>query len=72
MTKRGNQSRDDRGSHRSSQHIRDKKKREGLAKRFRNPKDSLKLVIVRDMWLAGFDVPCLHIMYLDKYMRSHG
>jgi len=54
------------------QHIRDKKRREGLAKRFKNPKDSLKLVIVRDMWLTGFDVPCLHTMYLDKYMRSHG
>ena len=54
------------------QHIRDKKRREGLAKRFKNPKDPLKLVIVRDMWLTGFDVPCLHTMYLDKYMRSHG
>ena len=54
------------------QHIRDKRRREGLAKRFKNPKDSLKLVIVRDMWLTGFDVPCLHTMYLDKYMRSHG
>lgn len=54
------------------QHIRDKKRREGLAKRFKNPKDSLRLVIVRDMWLTGFDVPCLHTMYLDKYMRSHG
>jgi type I restriction enzyme R subunit len=54
------------------QHIRDKKRREGLAKRFKNPKDSLQLVIVRDMWLTGFDVPCLHTMYLDKYMRSHG
>lgn len=54
------------------QHIRDKRRREGLAKRFKNPKDSLRLVIVRDMWLTGFDVPCLHTMYLDKYMRSHG
>src|SRR5262249_57730493 len=54
------------------QHIRDKRRREGLAKRFKNPKDSLKLVIVRDMWLTGFDVPCLHTMYLDKYIRSHG
>jgi type I restriction enzyme, R subunit len=54
------------------QHIRDKKRREGLAKRFKNPKDPLKLVIVRDMWLTGFDVPCLHTMYVDKYMRSHG
>jgi type I restriction enzyme R subunit len=54
------------------QHIRDKRRREGLATRFKNPKDLLKLVIVRDMWLTGFDVPCLHTMYLDKYMRSHG
>jgi type I restriction enzyme, R subunit len=54
------------------QHIRDKRRREGLAKHFKNPKDGLKLVIVRDMWLTGFDVPCLHTMYLDKYMRSHG
>lgn len=54
------------------QHIRDKRRREGLAKRFKNPKDAMKLVIVRDMWLTGFDVPCLHTMYLDKYMRSHG
>src|SRR5260370_34543651 len=54
------------------QHIRDKRRREGLAKHFKNPKDSMKLVIGRDMWLTGFDVPCLHTMYLDKYMRSHG
>src|SRR5579885_1099779 len=54
------------------QHIRDKRRREELAKRFKDPKDPMKLVIVRDMWLTGFDVPCLHTMYLDKYMRSHG
>ncbi len=54
------------------QHIRDKRRREGLAKRFKDPRDPMKLVIVRDMWLTGFDVPCLHTMYLDKYMRSHG
>jgi type I restriction enzyme R subunit len=42
-----------------------------LEKRFKNPKDSLKLVIVRDMWLTGFDVPCLHTMYVDKPMRDH-
>jgi type I restriction enzyme R subunit len=53
-------------------HIRDKRRRDALAKRFKNPRDSMKLVIVRDMWLTGFDVPCLHTMYLDKYMRSHG
>jgi type I restriction enzyme R subunit len=54
------------------QHIRDKKRREKLAHRFRDPKDGFRIVIVRDMWLTGFDVPCLHTMYLDKYMRSHG
>lgn len=53
-------------------HIRNKKALEALAKRFRNPKDPLKLVIVRDMWLTGFDAPCLHTMYVDKPMRGHG
>lgn len=54
------------------QHIRNKPRRKELAKRFKSPKDSLKIVIVRDMWLTGFDVPCLHTMYLDKPMRGHG
>lgn len=45
--------------------------RKKLEKRFKNPKDPLKLVIVRDMWLTGFDVPCLHTMYVDKPMREH-
>jgi type I restriction enzyme, R subunit len=53
-------------------HIRNKLRREALAKRFKDPDDSLKLVIVRDMWLTGFDVPCLHTMYADKPMQSHG
>ncbi|HYE37088.1 type I restriction endonuclease subunit R [Methylocaldum sp.] len=53
-------------------HIRNKPRREALAKRFKDPKDPLKLVIVRDMWLTGFDVPCLHTMYIDKPMRGHG
>lgn len=53
-------------------HIRSKAKREELAKRFKDPDDEMKLVIVRDMWLTGFDVPCLHTMYLDKPMRGHG
>jgi type I restriction enzyme R subunit len=53
-------------------HIRNKPRREGLAKRFRDPKDSLRLVLVRDMWLTGFDAPCLHTMYVDKPMRGHG
>ena len=43
-----------------------------LAKRFKDPDDPLKLVIVRDMWLTGFDAPCLHTMYVDKPMRGHG
>ena len=53
-------------------HIRNKPRREELAKRFRNPTDPLKLVLVRDMWLTGFDAPSLHTMYLDKPMRGHG
>jgi type I restriction enzyme R subunit len=53
-------------------HIRTKKVRENLAKRFKNPSDPFKVVIVRDMWLTGFDVPCLHTMYVDKPMRGHG
>lgn len=54
------------------QHIRDKRRREALGKRFKDAKDPLKIVIVRDMWLTGFDVPCLHTMYADKPMRGHG
>ncbi len=53
-------------------HIRNKPKREALAKRFRDPNDPFKLVIVRDMWLTGFDAPSLHTMYVDKPMRGHG
>jgi len=53
-------------------HIRNKERREFLANRFRNPEDPFKLVIVRDMWLTGFDCPSLHTMYLDKPMRAHG
>ena len=53
-------------------HIRDKRRREALANRFRNPNDLFKLVIVRDMWLTGFDAPSLHTLYLDKPMRAHG
>lgn len=48
-----------------------KQDRRELAVRFKDPSDSLKLVIVRDMWLTGFDVPCLHTMYIDKPMRGH-
>jgi type I restriction enzyme R subunit len=54
------------------QHIRNKPRREALAKRFKAPKDPFKIVIVRDMWLTGFDAPCLHTMYVDKPMRGHG
>jgi type I restriction enzyme R subunit len=54
------------------QHIRNKERREKLADRFRDAKDQLKVVIVRDMWLTGFDAPSLHTMYLDKPMRGHG
>jgi type I restriction enzyme R subunit len=53
-------------------HIGNKARRDLLAKRARNPNDSLKLVIVRDMWLTGFDAPCVHTMYVDKPMRGHG
>ena len=53
-------------------HIRNKPRREALAARFKDPADPLRIVIVRDMWLTGFDVPCLHTMYLDKPMRGHG
>jgi type I restriction enzyme R subunit len=53
-------------------HIRSKKRREELAKAFKNPKKPFKIVIVRDMWLTGFDAPSLHTMYVDKPMRGHG
>lgn len=55
------------------QHIRNKNRREKLAKTFsKKPHHPFKLVIVRDMWLTGFDVPNLHTMYVDKPMRGHG
>ena len=53
-------------------HIRNKARREALANRFRDPEDRLQVVLVRDMWLTGFDAPSLHTMYLDKPMRGHG
>ncbi len=52
-------------------HIRNKTGRDLLARRFKDPDDELQLVIVRDMWLTGFDVPCLHTMYVDKPMGGH-
>jgi len=53
------------------QHVRNKPRRKEIGNRMKNPADELKLVIVRDMWLTGFDVPCLHTMYIDKPMRGH-
>ena len=53
-------------------HIRSKDKRRKLANRFKNAKDPFRIVIVRDMWLTGFDAPCLHTMYADKPMQGHG
>uniref|UniRef100_E6PF36 type I site-specific deoxyribonuclease n=1 Tax=mine drainage metagenome TaxID=410659 RepID=E6PF36_9ZZZZ len=52
-------------------HIRNKSRRRAIEKRFKDPADALKLVIVRDMWLTGFDVPALHTMYVDKPMKGH-
>jgi type I restriction enzyme R subunit len=54
------------------QHVRNKQRREQLALRFKKSEDPLQLVLVRDMWLTGFDAPSLHTMYVDKPMRSHG
>ena len=53
-------------------HIRNKSRREALAQRFRDAADALRVVLVRDMWLTGFDAPSLHTMYVDKPMRGHG
>ena len=52
-------------------HIRNKPRREALANRFSDAKDPFRIVIVRDMWLTGFDAPSLHTMYVDKPMRGH-
>ncbi len=53
-------------------HIRNKERRREMATRFKDAKDPFRIVIVRDMWLTGFDAPCLHTMYADKPMRGHG
>ena len=53
-------------------HLHTKDERDLLADRMKDPKDELKLVIVRDMWLTGFDAPSMHTMYIDKPMRGHG
>jgi type I restriction enzyme R subunit len=54
-----------------AKHHTTKEQRRRLADRMKDPNDELKLVIVRDMWLTGFDVPCLHTLYIDKPMRGH-
>jgi type I restriction enzyme R subunit len=53
-------------------HVRSKLRREALAKRFRDAADPFRVVLVRDMWLTGFDAPSLSTMYVDKPMRGHG
>ena len=55
-----------------SKHLMTGKVKKDIENRFKNPADPLKIVIVRDMWLTGFDVPCLHTMYIDKPMQGHG
>ena len=52
-------------------YVRNKRRRENIKQRFKDPKDPLKVVIVRDMWLTGFDNPSLHTMYIDKPMKGH-
>lgn len=53
-------------------HVRTKDSMEAIKKRFKKVEDPLKIVIVRDMWLTGFDAPCAHTMYMDKVMKGHG
>jgi len=53
-------------------HIRNRERRRAIGDRLKDPSDPLKIAIVRDMWLTGFDVPCLHTMYIDKPMKDHG
>lgn len=53
------------------QHIRNKPRRKAIGERLKDVNDKLKLVIVRDMWLTGFDAPPLHTLYIDKPMRGH-
>ena len=54
------------------EHIRNKLRRKAIQERMKDPDDPLKLAIVRDMWLTGFDAPSLHTMYIDKPMQGHG
>ena len=53
-------------------HNRNKPQQSKIEKRFKDPDDPLRLVIVRDMWLTGFDAPCAHTLYVDKPMKGHG
>lgn len=52
-------------------HMHGKARQKAIEKRFKDPDDPLEMVLVRDMWLTGFDVPCAHTLYLDKPMRGH-
>jgi type I restriction enzyme R subunit len=52
-------------------HVRNKGKRKALGERLKDPKDKLKIAIVRDMWLTGFDAPSMHTLYIDKPMQGH-
>ena len=52
-------------------HLYNKQTKKDIEKRFKDPEDNMKLVIVRDMWLTGFDAPSVHTMYVDKPMKSH-
>ncbi|GGC83043.1 DEAD/DEAH box helicase [Flavobacterium lutivivi] len=52
-------------------HVRNKAKRKALGERIKDPKDKLKIAIVRDMWLTGFDAPSMHTLYIDKPMQGH-
>jgi type I site-specific restriction-modification system R (restriction) subunit/very-short-patch-repair endonuclease len=54
-----------------AKHHTTKQQRKALAERMKDPYDELKLVIVRDMWLTGFDAPCMHTLYIDKPMKGH-
>ncbi len=58
-------------AHGMQPHIRSRTRQEAIRKRYRDPTDPLKLVIVRDMWLTGFDAPCMHTLYVDKPMKGH-
>jgi len=52
-------------------HVRNKAKRKAMGERLKDPNDPLKLAIVRDMWLTGFDAPSMHTLYIDKPMKGH-